>query len=961
MASRVNTRFLLILAVALMAGGGIVGGLWFLQMRADATRNIRAGDEFMAQGDFEKAWQHYGRAVSKQPANLEYVDMLHEALLRITPQTSGEAAELYMAHIETLGHRVRYYPLDAEAHLDLLEELHRFARFIGGQTRWRRLADAADDMWQRVPPSDARRAYALLYRGLAHRSLSTVLTDDEVLDAEKDLRAFLEAVPDSDLGWATLAALQSDVADRFQIKGETRRAAEKSDEFEETLKAAVEGPEVAMIALMDLMRRRSQDAQAVSDDELRSAADHLADLAERSGDAFVVAEAALLLSRLVWLGGHSQAIDLLETYLDDHPDAHRHRQVLAGLQEEAEDLEAAADSANVVLGAELLPVGLLSNYQRTLKVNAASLLLDIEFARWERAETVDKAARLPAVKAAVERLAAVVSDPDQSPALARAQGKLAFANGQYDAAAAKFEGLIRARVGDVDVYHYSALALEELGQLGRALERVEQVVRSAPRNLRPVVDKARLQYKLGSFADAAETIKIVVDIDPENEMIQRLATAIQVGLSSSGAASEADPVARALGDAQVARVDGDLETARLTLLAALDEQPRNLIVLSELVRVEIESGLREDAQGHLDRALELSPTNDQLNRLQAALKHDDIVLAVREYVEAVYIDEEERAVNFVANLSVHARQLEEAAGRAEVTGRTDVAVKLREQATRARQAEETALTEARRVAPDHPRLLEYEFAQAVRAQDRVTLERLVQKAKNLNADQAGGYLFEGRYHLTRGDLREAVRTLTETTNRKPYSSIAWRLLGTSYRSLGNMGEAIRAYEQAYRCNPKDLAGVRDYVWTLLQTGENLRALEIVRAAHKLAPQDIPLREQWLDLEAEVGDAALAINTRRAMFVRDPEDRLNASNLVSVLVAVEPSRELILDETGNEMYPETKWRRMSTLERKRVLAAAREAFRREADDILNRVAAVHGEDLDLAVQRAQLLRGRGQVE
>ncbi len=71
MASRVNTRFLLILAVALMAGGGIVGGLWFLQMRADATRNVRAGDEFMAQGEFKKAWKYYGRAVDKQPANLE--------------------------------------------------------------------------------------------------------------------------------------------------------------------------------------------------------------------------------------------------------------------------------------------------------------------------------------------------------------------------------------------------------------------------------------------------------------------------------------------------------------------------------------------------------------------------------------------------------------------------------------------------------------------------------------------------------------------------------------------------------------------------------------------------------------------------------------------------------------------------------------------------------------------------
>lgn len=960
MASRVNTRFLLILAVALMAGGGIVGGLWFLQMRADATRNVRAGDEFMAQGEFKKAWKYYGRAVDKQPANLEYVDMLHDALLRITPQTSGEAGELYTAHLGVLAHRVRYYPLDAEAHLTLLEELHRFARSFGGQALWQRLADAADDMENRLPTTDGRREYARLYRGLAHRFLSTVLTNEEVSDAEDDLHAFLEAVPDSDLGWATLAALQSVIADRLRIEGVTEDAAEKSAVFEETLKAAPEGPEVARIALINLMRQRTQDAQAVSDDELRSAADHLADLAGRSADPFVVTEAAQLLG-LGWLGGHLQAIDLLQTYLDGHPDAHRHRQKLARLQRRAGDLEAASDNANLVLGSELLAVGLLSNFQRTLKEDAASLLADIEFTTWKGAEAVDKPARLRALEAAVERLAGVVSDAEQSPALARAVGKLAFAKGEYDATAAKLEALIRARVRDLDVYQYSALALEQLGQLGRALERIDLALSEAPGHIGLIFAKARVQYKLGLYAEANETINTALAIDPQDESVQQLATAIQVGLANTGVTADTDSVARALGDAQAARRDGDLETAHSTLLAALDEQPRSLIVLSELVRVEIESGLKEEAQGHLDRALELAPTNDRLNRFQAALNHDDIVLAVKEYVETVYIDEEERAVNLVTTLYGYSRRLSEATDVAAATGQTDAAAKLEEQAKRVGEAEETALIEARRLAPDHPRLLEYEFEQAARAQDWPALERLVQKAKNLNADQAGGYLFEGRYHFIRGNFREAVRTLAEATSRKPYSSIPWRLLATAYRSLGNMGEAVRAYEQAYQCNPNDLVGVREYVETLVQTGEKLRALGIVRVARKLAPQDVSWRERWLALEVEVGDAALAINTRRAMFARNPADRLNASSLVSVLVEAEPSRELILDENGNEMYTETRWRRMSTLDRKRVFAAAREGFHREADEILNRVAAVGGEGLEIAVQRAELRRRRGQVE
>ena len=95
MATRINTKFVLILGIAAFSVVGIVGGLWILQIRSDTSRHIRSGDAMMvearaldAAGDdaaasviFEKAVNEYGRAVNKEPAVLGHLRKVEEALL----------------------------------------------------------------------------------------------------------------------------------------------------------------------------------------------------------------------------------------------------------------------------------------------------------------------------------------------------------------------------------------------------------------------------------------------------------------------------------------------------------------------------------------------------------------------------------------------------------------------------------------------------------------------------------------------------------------------------------------------------------------------------------------------------------------------------------------------------------------------------------------------------------------
>ncbi len=134
MATRINTKFVLLLGIAVFTVTGVVGVLWVFQIRGDTSRNIEAGDAMMvearaleAAGDdagasviFEKAVNEYGRAVSKEPADLGHLRKVKEALLSLRPMSRDQANEFEGMRIGILRHELRYQLDDAEVHLELV-------------------------------------------------------------------------------------------------------------------------------------------------------------------------------------------------------------------------------------------------------------------------------------------------------------------------------------------------------------------------------------------------------------------------------------------------------------------------------------------------------------------------------------------------------------------------------------------------------------------------------------------------------------------------------------------------------------------------------------------------------------------------------------------------------------------------------------------------------------------------
>jgi tetratricopeptide (TPR) repeat protein len=994
MATRINVKFVLIVAATLCIAAGVVGGLWVLQRRGDTSRYIRNGDQMMvearaleaagkrseANAMFEQAFKQYGRAVSKEPADLSHVQKVEEALLCIRPETQDQADEFDMARRSILQHRVRYRPTDAEAHQRIVDEIYMTARGFDELNSWQDLQQAADEMWAQVPEGDPKRVYARLYRGMAsmramgysagNYPAASGSTQDQLDAALKDLAAFVEAMPQHDLGQATLCEARLAVARQLRA-GQHRHAAAALKEARESLDAALaavpDGPETARTAALWRAQEFASGERRQDDPELLASLDRMAQLASGSNDALLLADAAGILSNVDRVNGLPRAIKLLQDYVDAHPDQHYQRWVLALLYNFNQQLDQSYEAAHTILTAEPVPVSTLARILPTMRLRAAGLMVDIEYRRWELADAADKAARLERVVAARDRLASMVAEPEKEPLLLKAEGKIALARQDYMTAAERLERAIRLLpADDFDTLWSAARALEERGQPGLALQRLERAAALRPWSAVLLSEKARLQYRVGQFDAAKGSAELALRIDPKNQLAGRVKTAVESDLAVQQDTRPTDQNAQCLSDAAAASADGDVDEVRRILTRCLETTPDPLPVLTELAQTELRAGNMDQARAYLAQARQKSPENLFLRQLEAAMATNDQVEALIAYLKGVYEgDEAKAAVNTLINLRALAASLERLAVRQAAQGEAEAAKESQSLAAKALREAERFDALAESLAPGDRQLLDLRFNQALGAQDWTKLETLLQQAIAANADGAGGLILRGRVELAKANFRQAVQLLTEATARSPHEAHGWQFLGRAYEGMGNFGEALAAYERAYNANPNERFVVRWYVNLLMQTGEKDRALRVLNAAAHTLPGDGLLREARLQIEAEVGDVDRSMRDRRAIMEKEPRNRGNMVALVALLEKSKPGVEHVLDASGKPKYTTDQWKMLPEKERSELLAAAREKWLSEAETILGRldaesVAGDGGPTLDVVVLRADLLRARGQA-
>ncbi|HSB63418.1 MAG TPA: tetratricopeptide repeat protein [Thermoanaerobaculia bacterium] len=156
----------------------------------------------------------------------------------------------------------------------------------------------------------------------------------------------------------------------------------------------------------------------------------------------------------------------------------------------------------------------------------------------------------------------------------------------------------------------------------------------------------------------------------------------------------------------------------------------------------------------------------------------------------------------------------------------------------------TAYEEAARLNPSSSRPLSNlcgAYLQMGRLDDAV---RAAQKSLELQPS-ASGWSNLGTAHYYAGRFTEAAAAFAKAVAAAPKRSTPWLGLGDALRWSG--GDAVRtraAYEEALqrtgdelKVNPRDVAALRNKAQALTNLGDEAKALEVIRAARSVAPDD----------------------------------------------------------------------------------------------------------------------------
>jgi tetratricopeptide (TPR) repeat protein len=981
MASKVNTKFVLILVVAIACAGALIGGMYVLNERNNTQRNIKRAEEAFAAGEIEKAFGYYGRAAHKDPGNLALLDKLVEMISLLTAPNEVKARERYQDRIQILRQAARHNPTSAEAHLRVLRELHTSGRIYPDPGSFLMMASAADDMWNGVSDLDKQRSLAPCYRAISKSRLLEQRTTDELIESEHEVQAVVDADPEHDLGWASLVITQMAIGEKYRTEGRSKTAiTEHQKRVDATVAKAMQsvpnGPETAFVNLRWLNSREGARDSADSKEQIRQASDHLIKQITKDSDPGFVAESIDLLAGATD-DGIQRVIPIVRDYLEHNPNAIDKRIRLAKLYYFVNDLDGAEREARLVFDCEPLKTSFLAQLQFPLKQEAAGVMVDVANRRWTVATPEAKPTLLKALEDARNVLAGVVDRPSD-PQVLRADGKIAYAKGDFNRAASLFEQVIHSAgpdgAIDREVLLYTADSLERIGQVGLAHERLSQLMSSSSNTPDWVRVKAQMEYRMGRYDAAAKTLAELPQSELERPETRDMIQEIQRRKDSPLKLQNEDPIYAALSQASNAMNRGDIQSARTVLEGALAQAPENLGVLQAIAQVEIRDGKNEKAREYVDKARALAPNDELLKRIDAVLKNEDPIEAAEQYHAEAFQDEFVRSLSLAATLTELSRQQTAQGEFFESKGNSEAAAKAKSTAERAKASADANERRATELNPDHRDLIEYKFLKALDAKNWELAEHLVSRARELNSDQADGAFFRGRLELYRGNHQDAVRALESASDKLSYSSFVWRALAIAYQNLHNDAQALRAFEQAYKCNPNDVVAAKAYVNLLLRVGEPIRALSILRPLRQMIPQDIEARNLWIELEGQVGDRALAIRTRRLLYKENPRDPSNTIRLAQLFSNMEPSRELILNDAGTPVLSDARWDRMSMEEREQYLSSARAEWKSQADAMLSALLALNDDQLEppnantavghwklaAASARAHLLREQGKM-
>lgn len=913
MAAKVNTKFVIILSVVLIAcaGGAIFVAKSALQK--SSSDHIKRGDEFAAQGDWAKAADYYGQAVNKDEKNVEYLKKWIGALEKQVPPTRQQYSETYST--QYFGGALRGLSLadttSYESQRKYLEEWHRrISRTSGDLASWETAAQTATEAINRFMGDEQSKKLLTRYRGLARAqvvALKGQRTDEEISAARADLQTALEGNAKDEEAFMTMMGLDGLLIQRAR----DAQQGGKADEMQRTMRKAMEeyaaaNPPASTVKLrLYLMKFGELSRTAPTGSTVRDIVTQLVEPLTTTVTAFEQVPADKVDGRqLITLAmSGTEAIESLSARVRTMIDAAAKAQqadtkfqnMYAEFLLNTGETEKAVAVWDSVVKRETPPLSfagleLMEDQPRALAGEAEAM-----FASWQKStELKDREQYAQRAKGYRDALAKLTSE--ELPMLGALDARLKFISGDVSGARtliSKYNEQTGQR--DATSVLLEAEIMRAMGNTGAAETSYKRVLTLQPRNVRALLALGQMAQDSGDYTEAVQYLSSASALIPADKALAEAVERLKKINDPN------NPVTKALVTAQ--RLYQGVNKDAAGAIAVLDKAARDLRDPPEVMvywaSILMNEGRKDEANAIVKRGLTRTPNDQALKNMTDRLAIADPIEARAKDINDAVIPPQQKATQLYA-LYLRAGQAEKARG---------------------------YLAEAVRIAPDDSNVIETQFVDAISRRDSKEMDRIAKLAEEKNLDNLSGLMYRSRRDIAEAQrlkdaatealknndqnsagaskaqaeevLRNSLQSLTQLTTADKSNPAGWRLLGAVQLEMAAMrkdqgrnddatqflNDAAQSFTKALEIRPDDISSIVGYLRALGQTNQMDKALKFARDKELSAGNSEEFRQMWLSLEstAPQGDRKKAVTVRRDLLTKDPTNTDNRIALVYLLM------------------------------------------------------------------------------
>ncbi len=876
MATKVNTKFIIILGSVLVVvfAGVAIGGYMHYQGRGE--REVAKADQLLAQGQIEEASLLYERAVGRDRTNIEWLRKWRTSLEMLVPEDQRAYVRQYDFYRNILRQMALLQRTDVDLQLEYLDEIWRFVRT--GETSRAGLefiVDQAEDRTSGFSEGTPEEARILRYRGLAmvERMGTETLMQDEQDQTLTDLQRAVEVDPEDWECKLGLVRWQLADANRIRREGQSFRADSALKSTRDALDALLaENPDQPETLLFQALFERNESARTVVGIEGRQQltaefAEDVARVVERVSELPPEALRTDFLERLagtVLIGSRGEptveaTLAMLERSLEVEPDNARLALLRGKVFEETQRYDEALAQYEVIIQLPDRPISLDGLLLEGRRQQALAFQTDTALRRWATmpAGSDEASEALALVEEYRDKLSERI-DVQQRQLILIRDAKIAMARGEYGRAVRELADLRNLPEGQTnEVRRLLVQALELQGNAGEAKRIVEELIELTPTNGWAHGKLGDLSKRLAEFDQAIASYSIARELDPANAAYyDRQIRDLQAVQGDSEAVASEDPVIQTIITSRELRSEDQFEDAIATLQAGADANPDDPRLPRELIRALVQSERIDEALTIARDAASRFPDSPDFEQSIVLLENRDPnnpAVAQLELINQSDLAEREKSIE---RFKIYTRFGMEQEARAE-------------------------LASLEQQWPDDPSVLDASFVLALEDDDLATARQVAQRAAATNADNCDGLLFQARIQLHEERNIEAVQTLESAAQRLPFSPDLRRLMGRAYSRVGRVADALDSYERAYEGRRTDPINAIEYARALLAANRGRQALEVVSpdsGGLRYNPSNMALVRLWLQLEAQYGDRDVAIRARTNRLRQDPTDAENVLGL-----------------------------------------------------------------------------------